>query len=616
MKNIVKQLLVLVLYFLFWVIYFVFNRIFFLAYNFDQATEIGFKNSFYTFIYGVQLDISFSAYLCVLPFLIFTFQKFLPTNTINKVINYYTITVLLLLSFLMIIDAGLYKPWGIRIDNTLLNYLNTPKLMLASVSTTQLISGILFWLLFSILFIKLYKKTFKDLIPLFNDKNLLKIPVFIVVFGSLIIPIRGGFQTIPVNQSNVYFSEMMFANHAAVNSSWNFFNSIKRANDGTNPYKFFDNKIAEKISNNERNNLLESNYDSILNIDKPNIILIVWESLSAKIVGSLNGEKQVTPNLNKLSEEGILFTNFYSNGDRTDKGIPAVMSGYLPQPAVKIMRIPNKTRSLPMLSKEMQKIGYETSFYYGGNLSFGNMNTYLRNAGINNIVDGSSFDKKDWNSKWGAYDDVFMDRFAKDFKTNNKKPFFKIALTLSSHEPFEIKGDYKFGKDSEANLYRSSHYYTDKVIGDFVSFAKKQDWYKNTLIVIMSDHGHSYPTRDKPYFSTKKFHIPMLWIGGALNKKEIKIENISSQVDFSYTLLDLLGGNKDIFTFSKNIFNNSANQYAHYIFNKGFGTHTKDGTYIYDYVSKKPIQKLGKTSHLDSLGKALTQISYQDFLER
>ena len=280
------------------------------------------------------------------------------------------------------------------------------------------------------------------------------------------------------------------------------------------------------------------------------------------------------------------------------------------------MRIPNKTRSLPMLTKEMQKLGYETSFYYGGDLNFGNMNTYLRHANINNIVDGSEFDKKDWNSKWGAYDDVFMKRFENDLKNKSNKPFFKIALTLSSHEPFEIKGKYLFGKDSEANLYRSAHHYTDKVIGDFINFAKKQDWYENTLIVIMSDHGHSLPIIDDPYFSTKKFHIPMLWLGGALQKTGVEIDNISSQVDFPYTLLNLLGADNKMFINGKNIFNNSENQYAHYIYNKGFGTLTKNGTYIFDYVSKEPILNNGNTTKLDSLGKALTQMSYQDYLER
>ena len=616
MKIILNKLSVLLKYFLFWIVFFVFARLFFLLFYLDKSIEIGLKNVFLSFVYGIQLDLSFAAYLCLFPFLLIPFSFFFEKNIIKKILNFYSITVIIFCSLMMVIDVGLYKAWGVRIDSTFLNYINTPELMLASVSKTQLVLGTLAWVLISFIFIKFYNKLFKK----FNDKvdkgHFIEIVVFLFFTASLIIPVRGGFQTIPVNQSNVYFSNKMFANHAAINYTWNFFNTIKRKTDNTNPYKIYSQEEANQIVSKTRNTLLKNQQDSILNTKKPNVILIIWESLSAKIVGSLNGEPTVTPNLNRLSKEGILFTNFYSNGDRTDKGIPAILSGYYPQPAIRIMRMPNKTRSLPMLPKEMDKLGYKTSFYYGGDLNFGNMNTYLRSAGIQKIIDGSEFDKKDWNSKWGAYDDVFLKRFASDLTKDNKQPFFKIALTLSSHEPYEIKGEYKFGKNGESNKYRSAHFYTDKVIGEFIDFAKKQDWYKNTLIVIMSDHGHSSPTPDNPYFGTKKFHIPMFWLGGALSKKGIKIDNISSQVDFSYTLLNLLKADTSKFNFGKHIFNNSEEQYAYYSFNKGFGMYSRKGTFIYDYVSKKPIQKIGVTKELDSLGKAITQLSYQDFLER
>jgi phosphoglycerol transferase MdoB-like AlkP superfamily enzyme len=525
--------------------------------------------------------------------------------------------LLIFINLMLLIDAGLYQAWGVRLDASLLPYLNTPELMISSTSTFQLVSGVFFWFSISYIFIKLFKKLHQKSSDKLHTGSWLEIPLFLVLTASLIIPVRGGFQIIPVNQSNVYFSDKMFANHAAINFIWNFFNTISHKTDGKNPYKYFNDEAALKIIHKTKNSLLSSDTDSILHRSKPNVILILWESLPAKIVGSLGGEPNVTPHLNKLSKEGILFTNFYANGDRTDKGIPAILSGYYPPPVKRIMRMPNKTRSLPMLPKKMAALGYKNSFYYGGDLNFGNMNTYLRNAEINTIVDGSEFDSKDWSSKWGAYDDVFMKRFAKDLSNKQQEPFFKIALTLSSHEPYDIKGDYKFGADTDDNLFRSAHFYTDKVIGDFIEFAKKQEWYKNTLIIIMSDHGHSLPEHEGPYFSPKKFRIPMLWLGGAINKEITEVATLSSQVDFPYTLLDLLGGDNEPFVFSKNIFNTSNKQYAFYTFNKGYGILNKDGVFVYDYIGKKPILETGKnTRMLDSLGKSIGQNSYQDFLER
>jgi phosphoglycerol transferase MdoB-like AlkP superfamily enzyme len=617
LKTFKNRLLFNIYYFLLWIVYFAFARLFFLLFYFDKTKELGTLTTLKTFVYGLRLDSSFAAYLCFIPFLAILFSVFINPKKIGTIIKWYSAILIIFLSLLLIIDASLYQSWGTRLDTSLLKYLNTPEIMIASVSTFQKITGTLFWLITSFVFIKFFNKVITKKINKVERGFWLQSVIFLLITAALIIPVRGGLQTIPVNQSNVYFSSKMFANHASINYVWNFFNALTHKSSTKNVYKSFDDEVARNIINKRRNQLLIADTDSILNTTKPNVILIVWESLTAKVVGSLGGEPNVTENLNKLSKEGILFTNFYANGDRTDKGIPAILSGYYPQPTQSIMKMPNKTRSLPMLPKKMIDLGYKTSFYYGGDLNFGNMNTYLRNAGITNFVDGNDFDEKDWNSKWGVHDHVFMDRFAKDLSEKQSQPFFKIALTLTSHEPYEFPDEYKFGKDTEENKFRSAHAYTDKTIGNFIKFAKQQPWYKNTLIVIVADHGHPIPKQKGNFNAPSKFKIPMLWLGGALNKKGIEIDNIASQIDISYTLLDLLNGDKSDFQFSKNIFNTSNKQYAHYIFNKGFGTLSKNGLFLYDYISKRPFIEEGiETKKLDSLGKAISQDAFQDFIDR
>jgi phosphoglycerol transferase MdoB-like AlkP superfamily enzyme len=617
LKNLKNRLVFSLSYFCLWIGYFIFARLFFLLFYFEKTQNLSINTTLKTFLYGARLDASFSGYLCILPFLLILFSLFRNPKKIGNLIKWYSYILLISLTLLLIIDASLYASWGVRLDTTLFTYLNTPEVMLASVAASQMTFGLLFWFVVSFVFMKIFKKIITKNIEKITKGNWKHAPLFLLLIVFLLVPIRGGLQTIPVNQSNVYFSNQMFANHAALNFVWNFSNALTHKSNGKNPYTNFTKEVAKTIINKNKNALIKTNQKTILNTKKPNVILIIWESLTAKVVGSLGGEPEVTENLNNLSKEGVLFTNFYANGDRTDKGIPAILSGYYPQPSESIMKMPNKTRSLPMLPQKMIDLGYATSFYHGGDLNFGNMNTYLRNAGITDFVDGSDFDKKDWNSKWGAHDHIFMKRFSDDLAKEQKTPFFKIALTLTSHEPYEIPGDYKFGKDTEENKFRSAHAYTDKVIGDFIKNAKKQPWYKNTLIIILADHGHRSPAHKGAFNSPKKFKIPMLWLGGALNQTGIEIDNISSQVDVSYTLLDLLGGDNTAFKFSKNIFNASKHQYAHYIFNKGFGTLSKNSLFLFDYVSKKPIETYGSASHkLDSLGKAITQNSYQDFLDR
>ena len=431
---------------------------------------------------------------------------------------------------------------------------------------------------------------------------------------------RGGLQTMPINQSNVYFSANILANHAAINFAWNLLHSLdQNSQSKKNPFVKLANKAADEVIS--KYSVKDTLSYNLLKIDKPNVLLVIWESLPAKAIEKLGGQKDVVYNFNSLTNEGLLFTNYYSNGDRTDKGLIAILSGYYPQPNTSIIKIPSKVNSLPILSENMYDLGYESSFYYGGDLNFANMASYLYGKKISNFIDGSFFDKDNWNSKWGAHDEYLLDKLLSD--TNDRKsekPFFNTILTLTSHEPFEFPGEYKFGKNNNIDKFKSSLAYTDKCLGDFIEKAKKQDWWDDTLIVIMADHGHvmtqkGYKTHNGP----EKYNIPMLWLGGALNDEYIGVvnDNISSQVDFSYTLLDILKADNSEYSFSQNIFNKSDKKYAHYIFNRGFGTINKDGFSVYDYTGERHIHQQGDSKNeMDELGKAITQKAYQDFLDR
>jgi phosphoglycerol transferase MdoB-like AlkP superfamily enzyme len=210
-----------------------------------------------------------------------------------------------------------------------------------------------------------------------------------------------------------------------------------------------------------------------------------------------------------------------------------------------------------------------------------------------------------------------FERFTSDLKGEQQTPFFKTIFTLSSHEPFEFPDKYKFGKDTEENKFMSSHAYTDSVVGDFIKTAKKQPWWDNTVIIIMADHGHPLPKHEGAFNAPIRFQIPMLWLGGALTETNKRNTSFCSQTDFAYTLLDMLNGNNSDFEWGNNFFNDAPNHFAHYIFNNGFGTIDNNGYFVYDYVSKKTIEKKGTSAKkMELLGKVITQKAYQDFIER
>ena len=206
-------------------------------------------------------------------------------------------------------------------------------------------------------------------------------------------------------------------------------------------------------------------------------------------------------------------------------------------------------------------------------------------------------------------------RVREDWRKRIKEPFLKVVLTLSSHEPFDVPMEPVFKKDDYMTKYKNSVYYSDKSLGTFLDWAKERDWWKNTLIILVADHGARISS-DILNYSQEVFRIPMLWIGGALSKKGVRIEKLGSQVDIPVTLLNQLGlsGN---FPFSKDLLSSYSRSFAFYTFNEGFSFITDSSVVIYDHKVKKPVLKEGANPDFaEKNGKAYLQILFNDYLKR
>jgi phosphoglycerol transferase MdoB-like AlkP superfamily enzyme len=602
-------------YFLFWIIFFVITKGIFLLYHHTKTAALTATEIAKVFLYALKMDASSAGYLCIFPFLLFFLQSFIKKESFKKIIYIYTISLVIIISFLTIADLELYNAWGFRLDDTPLQYFNTPKEMFATASSAPVILLLSIFILLCIFFIWIYTRFFKKQTCIKTEKAKLAPALFsFLCLIILFIPIRGGIQQIPILQSDVYFSNKLYANHAALNVMWNVTAAIlNKRSAKKNPYLYFENKVAQQY--------LDSLYPvsqfksvPIFTSTKPNIIVIILESYTAKFIGSLGGEPGVTPHLDEIAKQGLLFTNIYASGDRSEKGLVAILSGY-PSQSPSIIKTPTKTEGLPHLSKTLHRQGYHSSYYYGGEPEFANIKSYLLNAGYDKIISKTDFDSKDYNSKWGVHDHVLFNRFLKDMQIE-KQPFFSTLFTLSSHEPYDIPILPKFAGNDETIKFKNSFYYTDQCIGNFIEEAKKQKWWDSTLIIMVADHGHRLPGDDANDVPTK-FRIPLILSGGALKVKNVINNSIGSQTDIVKTLLQQLNISADEFKWSRNLLDTSAKQFAFYNFIDGFGFITPSGAVTFDNVSKKIIYKNASvTEEQLNYGKAYMQLSCDDFLRR
>lgn len=607
-----KRVLFLFACFITFILVFALQKPVFMLYNHASGGGLSISDYLQVMVHGLQLDATVAGYLTVIPLLLTLLSVWIPGRYITFILKGYFFIVACIISLIFVVDIALYPYWGFRLDATPLFYLQSPSDALASAPASTLILQTLVFVVYTYGIFWALKRFVLPLMPEQYVKKMFSNSVQLVLLGGILfIPIRGGVTTSTANVGMVYFSKNQFLNHSAINPCFSFLASLSKQQDFAAQYNYFNESQRSKIFKKLTNQPQGDSIPELLTTKNPNIILILMESFSANAIEVLGGEAGVTPNINRLSKEGILFSNMYANSFRTDRGIVAVLNGYLAQPTTSIMKYPAKSQTLPSIAKSLQKKGYTSDMLYGGDINFTNMQSYFFSSGYSKVTADRDFPLKSRLSKWGANDDITFAHLYQSMTDNSRKePFFSTFLTLSSHEPFEVP--YNLLKDP----YLNSVAFTDSCLGDFIDKLKKLPLWNNTLIVLVSDHGFRYPASVKEH-DPKRYHIPMLWLGGAIKEPRV-IANYGNQTDLAATLLYQLDLPHKEFTFSNNMVDSLQPAYAFYSYNNGFGFIDTTGVSVYDCESEKPLiikPEAGNEIRLNN-GKALLQTLYDDLGSR
>ncbi|GJM30701.1 MAG: sulfatase [Cyclobacteriaceae bacterium] len=596
---------------LFWIAFFEIARGLFLIYHFHLSSQLPVSDILLVLLHGLKMDLSVTGYVLLIPGLLMALP--VPNNIFHNFLKYYTAVLLFTYTFLLVTDMELYRHWGFRLDDTPLLYLSNPKEVVGSSNPWMTLALVIGWLaLFGISY-WVFSRTVLPVSKLVGKGSLKISLVVLLITASLILPIRGSLGQSNMNAGFVYFHKTnTFANHAAINGIWNVQYYLLKSGKAQYDESFFN---RDKTTNYFNDLYSDPGVPpKIFQVDRPNVIILALESYTSKIIEPLGGVPGVTPNFNSLTKEGILFSNIFSSGDRTDKGIVSILSGYPAQPRTSIMKFPKKTQSLPYLNQDLKKLGYHTIYTYGYDIDYANFRSYLVNAKFDVVQSDRDFKPQERNSKWGVHDHVVLNRIIDDLD-HSPRPFFVCSMTLSSHEPFEVPMDPVFTGEINQQFFNSA-YYTDKSIGEFVALAKTKEWWKNTVLILIADHGSRLPNND-PNYAPGKFDIPMLWLGGALNLRDTVITSVGSQTDIPNTLLSQLGVNTDSYQFSKDLLSKDADSFAFYSFNNGFGFVGNDYHLIYDLNARQFIAEEGSVDPINrEQSQAYMQKVFWDFNAR
>ena len=586
--------------------------------------------------HGLPLDLSMAGYLSVIPGLLSIAVVWLKRDLVKPIMNIYFIIASLFITCSFLLNASLYPYWKYPLDSTPLFYFFTsPADAIASVSIWQVILSIVILIVLTIgVWFTLrmrgekrqqysrygygYEGLGRGKRNRFDDFDRHRgrtSLVLLLLTGLLFLPIRGGITVSTMNTGQAYYSQNAYLNHSAVNPLFSLLESITHQEDFASQYRFMKDKEADKIFATMTSTSDENTYpllnEATFKKGTPDILIVIMESFASDIMPSMGSYKDVAVCLDSIAQQSILFTRFYANSFRTDRGMVSILSGYPAQPTTSIMRYPRKTSQLPSIARNLAKYkNYKTTYYYGGDADFCNMRSYLVSQGYQHIISDANFPIEDKLSKWGVPDHILAAKMMEDIKAqqNEKRPMLRILQTSSSHEPFEVP--YHRLKDKRLNAFA----YTDSVMGAIVREYRKLPRWKNTLIVFVPDHVGGYKENLNDH-DRSRYQIPLILAGGAISRP-MKVGIIGSQHDIAATLLGQLGVEHREFTFSKNMMSDATPKFAFFAVNDAFGVVSEENSLIYDNRAKRIVYDKGEKGFNLKRGQAYLQKLYDDLARK
>ena len=603
-----KRIAFLFRYWLLLMVIFLLEKPLFMLYANSERGAYNFSDYLDVMIHSIPVDLSCAGLFSIFPLLLVIASLWVNEKLVCRIMRIYNLIVSIAFALAFASDAALYPFWGFKLDSSVFFYLKSPEEAMASVSLIFLILALV---IISLLVMLINWSLNRAYIILPQPKRPFTAAVLhLLIAAPLFLSIRGGLKESTMNVGKVYYSTDQFLNHSAVNPLFSLFSSMSKTEDFSEQYNYFDEDKRASLFNGLFSTT-DADTPELLNTKRPNVLVVLLEGFGGDFLSSIGGLQGVAPNLDSLANQGVFFSNCYAGSFRTDRGIVCTLNGHPGLPNTSIMKLPNKSRNLPSLAKKFVENGYFADFFYGGDINFTNMQSYLWSNGYQAITADTDFSAAERNTNaWGVNDDITFSRLLEKIKEKDDSLWHTTFLTLSSHEPFEVPSN-RF-----EDIICNSFAYTDSCVGAFVDSLRLMDVWDNLLLVLVPDHGFCYPRqgfKNAPH----AHHIPVIWTGGAV-KQPVKVDKYMNQADLAATLLAQLDMEHSDFLFSRNVLSEQyTDDFAFYTFVDGFCFIDSTGTTIYDNTADKVQENRGDATELqqkyrEERGKAILQTLYDD----
>lgn len=537
-------------YYLLLISIFFIGRLLLFVYYFDSFKDSG-VDYWLSFLYGLKMDTIIASMLLITPLVVLSLTPARFDKAANRFLNFYFLAIFSVVIFIENATFPFILQYDVRPNYLFVEYLVYPKeilpMLYADYKIELLVAFVMIGL-FCYIYLKFTKNSFLSIIQNnYTKRAFLFIPLSLVLF----LGIRSSFGHRAANISDAMYTTNRTVNEITKNSLYSIgyavYSNLMYEEGEIKNYSKMD--INEALKRAKRRLNIHSNDEDIFSRvenshfksnNPKNLVIFIQESLGYQFVEAVGGEKGLTPNFNRLSKEAILFKDLYSNGTRSIRGLAAMSSGILAVPGDGVLKKNRSQSNFFTIASLLKPFGYHTSFMYGGEARFDNMKGWYSGNGFDEIIEQSDFENPTFVAPWGVCDEDLVVKANEEFKkmhTKGKK-FATIMFSQSNHSPFEFPYEkIELIEDVPKNSVKNAVKYADYAIGKFFELAQKEEYYKDTVFVVVADHNVRVYGKDM--IPIDMFHIPAIILGGGI--KPMIYDKITSQPDVLATALDLIG---------------------------------------------------------------------------
>lgn len=519
---------------------------------FERFRETPLAHSLLTFLYGARMDSMVIAIVLIVPTLFLALTPSFLTQSVTKFLRIYLLIWCLIFIFIENATFPFFQQYDVRPNYLFFQYLEYPKEIFSllwkdyahELGFAFIMMGIFTWWFLKSPLIE-FKNAFKT--P-YRYRLILLMPLLLLLF----IGIRSSFGHRPANISDALYSTNRILNEITKNSLYSIgYAYYSHQKNDTNAIKAYGKINLDKayaltsellnITNTDTKQPFSRLEPSHFKSQHPkNLVIFIQESMGAQFVRFSGGEEHLTPHMNRLGETHIAFTNLYANGTRSIRGLAALSSGFLPVVGEGVLKRTKSQNDFFTIASLLKPYGYKSSFIYGGEARFDNMRSWYLGNGFDEVIEEKDFENPSFRSTWGVSDEDLVIKANEKFKAYAQKneKFVSVMFSQSNHAPFELpEGKIEFEPHEPKQSERNAIKYADYAIGKFFELAQKENYYKDTVFVIVADHNVRVYGDD--IVPVSMFKIPAVIVADGV--KPLMYDQLASQPDVLATALDLVG---------------------------------------------------------------------------